>query len=169
MIGRLLPSQPYIYGHKARTEVFTALMIFCVLAHAVETTSWQRVPDEHQIRRISALATVSKTSIYEVVPTKIETALVWHLTKSTFTKLSCEDANVLAGGHFTCEQGKKPILVRAVYTNGETGNFTVHYKDSTVYIHHGSLGSPNALVNLPLIINLPFTPQEVFSWASGAK
>ena len=80
------------------------------------------------------------------------------------------EADILAGGHFTCDQAsKKPVLVRAVYSNGHTGKFTVRCDSKTVYVHHGSLGDPNVVINLPLVVNLPFSPIEVFAWVSYAK
>lgn len=134
-----------------------------------EPTSWQHIPDQNDIRILSTLPAVPKTSIYEVVPTKTDTAIVWHLAKERFAEVSCEDANFLVGGHFTCEQGKRPILIRAVYANGGTGNFSIHYKKRILFIHHGSMGSPEMIINIPLIINLPFTPTDLFAWASGVK
>jgi hypothetical protein len=141
----------------------------CVIGHAAEFSSWQRVPSESQLRGLLNLPTVRKTEIYEVVPTKIETAIVWDLGKVSFAVLSCEAADFLVGGHYSCEDGKKPVLVRAVYANGGTGNFTVHFDSSTVYVHHGSLGDLGVVRNLPVIVSLPFIPLDVVAWASSAK
>jgi hypothetical protein len=60
-------------------------------------------------------------------------------------------------------------FVRAVYANGGTGNFTICYDVMTLYVHHGSLGNLGAGKNLPLVVNLPFTPTEVYAWFSSAK
>jgi hypothetical protein len=67
------------------TAVF--LLIASVTGHAAEPESWQRTPSEDQIRGLLNLPAVPKADIYEVVPTKIETALVWHLAKVPFAVL----------------------------------------------------------------------------------
>lgn len=130
--------------------------------------SWQRLPDDQTIRTLQTVPAVASIDIYEVVPTKIDTAIAWQLAKKAFAEISCQDADFLAGGHHKCEQGKKPILVRAVFTHGGTGMFTVRYKDAVLFVHHGSLGSAATPVNVPLIIDLPSVPASVFAWASGA-
>jgi hypothetical protein len=144
-------------------------MASCIMGHAAESESWQRAPSEGQIRSLLNLPPIPKADIYEVVLTKAETALVWHLAKVPFAVLTCTDADFLAGGHYNCDGSKKPVLVRAVYANGGTGNFTIRYDGRTLYIHHGSLGNLGAAKNLPLIVNLPSTPTEVYAWVSSAK
>ena len=155
--------------NKIRNIVCIFLTAFFDVVNAAESSLWQHAPDASQIRDALAVQPTPKVRVYEVVPTKIETGIVWHLAKKSFAEISCTDANFLAGGHFTCEPGMKPILVRSVYTNGGTGNFTVRYKDKegVLYIHHGSMGTPGTMVNLPLVINLPSVPKEVFAWVSG--
>ena len=94
------------------------MMASCFVAHATEPDSWQRPPNEDQIANLINLPTVPKTKIYEVVPTKVETAVVWRLASAPFAVLTCADADFLAGGHYSCDENAKPILVRAVYANG---------------------------------------------------
>lgn len=139
------------------------------MGRAAGPESWQRAPSEGQLRGLLNLPTIPKADIYEVVPTKIETALAWHLSKMPFAVLTCADADFLAGGHYNCDGSKKPILVRAVYANGGTGNFTICYDAKTLYVHHGSLENLGAAKNLPLVVNPPFTPTEVYTWVSSAK
>ena len=112
---------------------------------------------------------VPKADINEVVPTKIETALVWYLAKVPLAVLTCAEADFLAGGHYNCDGSKKPVLVRAVYANGGTGNFTIRYDVKALYVHHDSLGNLGTGKNLPWVVNLPFTPTEVYAWVSSAK
>jgi len=153
-----------------RTTAALLLMIAsCFIAHATEPDSWQRLPSDNQIKNLINLPAVPKIKIYEVVPTKAETALAWHLASVRFAVLTCEDADFLAGGHYSCDEKVKPILVRAVYANGGTGNFTVRYDDKTLFVHHGSLGDPGLVRNLPLIVSLPFVPVELFAWTSSAR
>jgi hypothetical protein len=146
------------------------LCLAIVLAASLESASaeglsWQQVPDVDAISRLSTLPRVPSESIYEVVPTKIFTALAWHLEKEGLSEISCLDASFLVGGHFNCEPGKKPFLVRAVYGQGGTGNFIVSYEKTVLFVFHGSLGDPVPAVNIPLVINLTFTPTKVFAWA----
>jgi hypothetical protein len=152
----------------ARTAI-ALVMGSCIIAHAEEVDSWQRAPSDGQFRSLSNLPAVPKADIYEVVPTKFETALAWHLAKVPFAVLTCTDADFLAGGHYKCDPSKKPVLVRAVFANGGTGAFEARYDAGTLYILHGSLGDPGPTKNVALIINLPFAPIEVYSWASFAK
>ena len=58
-----------------------------IRGHAVDSESWQRAPSEGQIRSLLNLPATPKADIYEVVPTKVETALVWHLAKVPFAFL----------------------------------------------------------------------------------
>jgi hypothetical protein len=70
------------------------------------------VPKEDQIRGLLSLPTIPKADIYEVVPTKIETA---RLAKLPFGVLTRANADFLTGGHYNCDGGMKPVLVWAVY------------------------------------------------------
>jgi hypothetical protein len=72
-----------------------------------------------------SLPAIPKADIYEVVPTKIETALVWRLAKLPFGVLTCADADFLTGGHYNRDGSMKPVLPRAVYANGGPGKFTI--------------------------------------------
>ena len=101
-------------------------------------------------------------------PPRSNTALAWHLEKKPFAVLTCSDADFLTGGHYTCDANRKPVLARAVYTNGGTGAFLISYDNGVLYIIHGSLGRPGEVKNIPIIVNLPFTPVEVFAWITGA-
>jgi hypothetical protein len=155
--------------NKRATAALLLIIASCFIAHATESDSWQRLPSGNQFRNLINLPAVPKTKIYEVVPTKVETALAWHLASVPFAVLTCEDADFLTGGHYSCDEKAKPILVRAVYANGGTGNFTVRYDGKILFVHHGSLGDPGSVRNLPLIVCLPFVPVELFAWTSSAR
>src|SRR5262249_35826917 len=148
--------------------VAVAVWLLAAAAYA-QAESWEHPPSSEQYPRIWSLPTVPSASIYEVAPTRLMTATVNYLTKVPFTEISCDLATHLTSGHFSFQPRKKPFLVRAAYVH-ETGRFTIHYDGSTLFVHHGSLGhsSPPAR-NLPLIINLPFTPTEVFVSVSVAE
>src|SRR5262245_5415482 len=145
-------------------------MGFCFVARATEPNSWQRLPSDDQIGNLVNLPAVPKTKIYEVVPTKVETALAWHLASAPLAVLTCEDADFLAGGHYSCDENAKPILVRAVYANGSRGNLTVRCDDRrTMHTQQASLGDLGLVRNLPLIVSLPFVPVELFAWAGSVR
>jgi len=145
------------------------LLVSCTDATAAEPESWLRVPSEAQPSGVSGRADVPQKDIYEVVPTKVDTAIFWYLAKVRLAEITCSQADFLTGGHYGCELGKIPILVRAVYGNGGTGMFSAAYKDKTLYIFHGSLGDIDTLKNLPLIISLPSVPAEVYTSAGSVK
>jgi hypothetical protein len=151
------------------TAAFLVMMSSYFVAHAAESNSWQHLPSGDQISNWLDLPAVPKTKIYEVVPTKVETAQAWYLANAPVAVLTCEDADFLAGGRYSCDENAKPILVRAVYSNGGTGNFTVRHDDKTLFVHHGSLGNLGSVKNLPLIVSLPFVPVEVFAWAGSIR
>ena len=145
------------------------LIASCILGHAAEPDSWERSPNNAHLQWLS-LPAVPAADIYEVVPTRIGTALVWHLARAPFAVLTRADADFLAGGHYNCDGGKKQILVRAVFANGGTGNFTARYDSKTLYVHHGSLGDDlGPIKNLPLIVSLRSIPMEVYAWATSIK
>lgn len=151
-----------------KTLATALLMACCSTAFATEPPAWQRMPEAAQVQGLTTLPVVPMASVYEVVPTKVDTAIAWHLDKASFAAINCEAATFLTGGHFSCEAGKKPVLVRAVFGNGGTGSFTVHYGGKALYVSHGSLGAPVAPRNVPLIVNLPSLPSDLYAWASAA-
>jgi hypothetical protein len=137
---------------------------------AAQLESWLREPTEAQLQGLSKLHDVPQKDIYEVVPTQVGTAIVWHLAKVPIALLTCSEADFLAGGHYNCALNMKPVLVRAVYGNGGTGSFAAKYDDSNnLYIIHGSLGEIAAVTNLPLILSLASVPGAVYSWVGSAK
>lgn len=148
--------------------VLLQAILWSIVSYAGEPPSWQRVPSKAELQGLQDLPAVPASNIYEVVPTKVEAAFEWHLKSKPFAELTCEDANFLTGGHYLCEKGAKAILVRGVYTNGGTGSFAVHNRDTVVYIFHGSLGQPGSPINIPLIITVPFIPTDLFAWTTSA-
>jgi hypothetical protein len=154
----------------ALLHVASLLMASCIIGHAAEADFWERLPKEAQLRDWVNLPTVPKADIYEVVPTKIDSAILVYLANFPLAVLTCSAADFLTGGHYNCDDNKKPILVRAVFANGGTGSFAARYDGKTLYVHHGSLSDNlGPTRNLPLIVNLPSAPTEVYSWASSAK
>jgi hypothetical protein len=145
------------------------LMGSCIIGQAAELESWLRAPNEGQLRDFVSLPSLPKSDIYEVAPTKIDGAVLVYLAKGPFAIISCSAADFLAGGHYNCSDGKKPILVRAVFSNGGTGSFAIRYDGKTLYVDHASLGNLGAIRNVPLIVNLPSAPTEVYSWAGSIK
>jgi hypothetical protein len=156
-------------GTNTVNQLALSMVLLVAGAHA-ESNSWEQRPSSDKFPAIWSLPAVPSASIYEVAPTKIDTANVWHLNKSSVAEIPCDQASFLTSGHFSCETEKKPYLVRAVFVHGGTERFTIHYEGSTLFVHHGSLGrsSPPAK-NLPLIVNLPFMPTQVYPWASVAE
>src|SRR5262249_42653462 len=112
------------------TKPALSMVLLVAAAHA-ESNSWEQRPSPDKFPAISSLPTVPSASIYEVAPTKIDTASVWHLDKSSVAEIPCNQATFLTSGHFSCEAEKKPYLVRAVFVHGGTGRFTIHYEGST--------------------------------------
>jgi len=144
-------------------------LLFAMVTAIGQEANWTVRPPATAFPSLWTLHTVPDTDIYEVAPTKIYVAKFRDLEKKPFTEISCETAKYFTGPYFKCGvPTKRPFLIRAVYENGGTGQFVIRYRDRELFVHHGSLGQAPGVVNLPLIVNLPFEPTNVFTWTSGA-
>jgi hypothetical protein len=105
---------------------------------------------------------------FEVVASKLYVAQ-HDLAKSPFLQLEHNSTVTYYGGRgFQCEAPAKAYLLRALYSNGGTGGFTLHWADSSLIVGHGSLGPGGAVEQSALVACLNRAPTVVYSVVSGA-
>lgn len=70
---------------------------------------------------------------------------------------------------FSCPPAAKPYLVRAAFTNGGTGQYSLFWThNAELVVSHGSLGPGDPTRKSALIACLPNTPKAVYSVITGA-
>lgn len=110
-----------------------------------------------------------QTDIYEVVATKETSALIRELADKQFALITENTAKYYTGHYYRCPPGKKPYIVRSVYGQGGTGNYSVHKRGGELLVHHASLGGATAAHKSALIINLDFNPVSSDTFLELAK
>lgn len=139
----------------------TTLISFAVSA---ELASWKNRPADSQFPAVWSLPTLPSANLLEVVPQQRAIAEE-RVRRARFTEIDCNAASALSGGHLTCHSGSRIVLARAVKGHSGTGSWSVHVKETTLYIVHGSLGKTDPKTNVPILVSVPFVPTEVYSWA----
>lgn len=105
-----------------------------------------------------------KTDLYEVVSSQMNGWQVRDLPASGFKELTESNAKHCTGHYYTCPSGKRPYLVRAVFGQGTFGNFRVERRgNSLAVIWETLLVTPRELQNSALVVNLDFTPDEIYN------
>jgi hypothetical protein len=77
-------------------------------------------------------------------------------------------ARYYAGHRYVPEAGKRPFLVRALFSN-YTGSHTVKIKDGTLVVVHRSLGRGTRVDFSPLVVNLATPPTRVLNYVFSAQ
>jgi hypothetical protein len=100
---------------------------------------------------------------YEVVASKVVSAVGTFLEKASIVEISEVQAKRLVGLNYVCPPGKKSYLVRAVYGSGATGRFHVErLGDSSILVRHSSLGDDFVVFKSALVVHLDFEPIYVY-------
>ena len=118
------------------------------------SASWKELPD---------------SDIFEVVASKEYVAEVRDLVRSRFVPLTQEVARYFTGDYYRCPSGKRPFLVRAVFAHGGTGGYTLFRSGNTLLVSHASLGRTVVYNRSALVVNLAFTPTDVYTEVSVAE
>ena len=110
---------------------------------------------------------VPKTGVYEVVPSQLGSSPVRDLPETGFKELIESQAKWLTGHYYTCPSGMRPFLVRAVYHEG-FGRFRVERRGKSLAVVWGSFSGAagRAMRQSALIVNLDFTPDEIYNESS---
>lgn len=92
------------------------------------------------------------------------------LKKKPIVRLSTVQAKAFVGRRFKEVPKKMPFLVRAIYLNEGTGNFTVHQQGKRLWVIHGSLGHQAVpMKRQALVVFLKARPTQVFVDCSMAE
>lgn len=119
--------------------------------------------------RSSSLKELPASDFFEVAASKEYVAEVRDLERRRFVPLTQETAHYFTGDYYRCPSGKRPFLVRAVFAHGGTGNYTLHRCGNALLVSHASLGTTTIYRRSALVVNLSFTPTDVYTAVSVAE
>ena len=122
--------------------------------------------DSLDIHAAKTVAEVPRDYFFEVPVSMFEEA-ERRLKSEAAVKLQSYDVESLSRKHFSCTTGATPFLVRAVYTNGNTGGYWLKRLDSALWVSHSSLGASTGTHRSALIVCLRFNPSIVYVTAGG--
>jgi hypothetical protein len=105
---------------------------------------------------------IKESDIYEVVASKKYVPVIRDLKERPYVKLDSNLAKYFTGHYFKCPDGKTPYLIRAVYCNGGTGEYTVTRAGRKLLVIHGSLGDTVLETKSALVVTLDFEPEVVY-------
>jgi|SRR6185312_1711122 len=145
----------------AITAVLLALCLPCLAAE-----SWLRGlpaswPNGNQPKELPP-------NTYAEVPVSMFETAEEQLRKHAVVKLPDDGAESFRRKDLLCSNGSRPYLVRAVYTNGSTGGYSLNRIGNILWVSHESLGQSTGVHRSALVACLPFEPVEVYVTASGA-
>jgi hypothetical protein len=110
---------------------------------------------------------LDQSDVFEVVASKVSVAISSELSKKQIVQVSEQTAMYYTGTYYRCPQGKKPYLVRAVYTFGGTGSYLVVRHLDSIWVEHHALGrAPFLHTKSALVVNLEFAPFAAYATAS---
>jgi hypothetical protein len=114
---------------------------------------------------------IPQAQVYEVVSSKLLTAVIRDLSKNAIIRLTPDTAQYYTGAYYKCESGRTPFLVRAVYAQGATGRYSVSVQAKSLIVSHSGLGGGGKpqYHKSALIVNLANKPNNVYIEASAAR
>jgi hypothetical protein len=104
---------------------------------------------------------IAPSHYFEVPVSKLEAAR-HDLSDAQFLPQGPDEITYFGGGSFRCEKPASPYLVRAVYTNGGTGRYTLYWAKSALIVSHQSLGHASPLHQSALVACLARAPNAVY-------
>jgi len=109
-----------------------------------------------------------RTNLYEVVPSM--TWMTRNLPECGFKELTEAEAKGATGPYYFCPAGLRPFLVRAVYEIDRPGRFRVERKGNDLAVIYGKvLFQPEGVLQESfIVVNLDFSPDEIYNQSSGA-
>ena len=105
-----------------------------------------------------------RTDLYEVVPSKLHRAR--KLPEHGFLELTVPNATGCTGHYFRCPEGKRPFLIRAVFSNESYGRFRIERHGNSLAVVWGTMppaGLRQELQQSALVVNLDFMPDEIYN------
>jgi hypothetical protein len=103
---------------------------------------------------------------FEVVASKLYVAQ-HDLADSPLLPLEPSGVTYYGGRGFQCEAPARAYLLRAIYSNGGTGAFTLYWAGSSLIVAHGSLGPAAEKAQSALVACLNRAPTQVYGMAGS--
>jgi hypothetical protein len=144
------------------------LTLLCVGSES-KTTSAKLRPPPADIP-YSQWVILPRNEVYEVGASKMHYSLIRNLPESGFMEVSIPSATGLTGRYYQCPSGKRPYLVWAVYPVEGFGEFRVERHGDSLLVIYGPVMSFQPTMDYQqstIIVNLDFTPDEVYNDISG--
>jgi hypothetical protein len=144
-----------------------------IFSFALSSAAWAgnpelwRNPFTLDMNTAKVVVQIPPTAVVEVAASKLEDALQ-RLTSQSIIPQEPYDAVHFGQPVFVCQPPTRLYLVRAVYTNGNTGGFHLQRVENTLWVAHSSLGASSGDHRSALLVCLDFTPEQVFVTADGA-
>lgn len=101
-------------------------------------------------------------NIYEVVASKERVAVEIDLASKEIIPITDVKAQYFTGKYFKCPTGLKTFLVRTVYGQGGTGEYSLHRRGDDLLIFHSSLGHTSLYTQSAIVVNLSFIPENIY-------
>ncbi len=162
--SRQLPSWLISDVGQKMKRIIASLVIFSAsAAFSATSDAWIVSPPPTAVAAKKIEIPVS--DVFEVVTSMAEHAQS-ALHKKTFVPLSEQHARMFTGHYYSCPDGKRPFLVRAVAGFAGTGAFHVSRLGDAVWISHESLGEEFISSRTALVVNLDFTPTAAYASVS---
>jgi len=140
----------------------------------VETATLRPAPHKWgDIVRDSDWSILPRTDLYELGASKLSLSSIRNLPASGFRKLTQAEATFFVGDYYSCPPGKSPYLVKAVYSARGFGQFRAERHGSSLAIIWGTVRVPEINQDedyrpSAVVVNLDFTPDEVYTELSSA-
>jgi hypothetical protein len=110
---------------------------------------------------------IPQGAFFEVPASKLTAAEAW-LADNPYLAQEQNSIDYFGRPDFKCVAPAKLYLVRALYINGGTGRFGLHWAGSSLVVSHASLGPGGPPSKSALVVCLAKVPTGVFSSLSGA-
>jgi hypothetical protein len=150
-------------------------LILSLLCVGADRDSVQPRPALHRTGAIETdtdWSILPRADVYEVGASKLGVSSVRNLPDSGFRKLRPEEAIGYTGEYYHCPPGKTPFLVRVIYCKTGLGGFRAERNGgSLAIVNFGRLpifnSHPEEYERSAVVVNLDFTPSEIYTEISG--
>ena len=111
---------------------------------------------------------VSTDFVHEIIVSKKENAFLTYLKNKPFVEISADEAKSFTNTNISKKDNEHIYLLRAVYTNGNTGSFFLYRNESNLLVLHQSLGKSTGLHQSALVAILNFELSNLYILSGGA-
>ena len=146
--------------------VFLACCLLSEVLSAAELEPWFH-PATSSIRSARSTEDIPRERFFEVTAST-EAMAEFQLAEQAVVLLDRGVIRHYGQEKFQCPPSSQPYLVRAVYQNDGSGNFSIKMAGSALVVTYMSLGTPSSMHRSALVACLRFQPTEVFHALGGA-